>query len=240
MRIVRRHALGHLYPLPDGLNFTPVMSTRSVHEGLTVIEVPIPYAERVGRSKLSIVRDGTRFLTTILWTGMEYNPVRLLGALGLLFLSVVAMIAIGLTALRVNGVTSLGPLGVFGVYSALVLGVAGVSIFSLGATFNYLVALFHRRPVRQGLFGNPALDKPLDRHFGWVGLLLGIAGLVVAGSTLALSMNGWDITRLWLWMLGSALLILVGVQLIISWILMRVLEALSERDARIALEFGSE
>jgi len=51
MRLIHRDVLGRLYPLPDGLNFTPVMSTRAIHEDLSMIEVPIPYAERLGRSK---------------------------------------------------------------------------------------------------------------------------------------------------------------------------------------------
>ena len=66
---------------------------------------------------------------------------------------------------------------------------AGVSIFSLGATFNYLVSLFHKEPVRQGLFGRPIFDPPLDRHFGWMGLA-GRAGRVAgwAASAWALAL----------------------------------------------------
>ena len=79
---LRRSCLQQLYPLPDGLNFTPVMSTRSLHEGLKVVEIPIAYHERSGRSKLSVVRDGTRFLKTILWTALQYNPARILELAG--------------------------------------------------------------------------------------------------------------------------------------------------------------
>lgn len=236
MRVLRRSALRRLYPLPDGLNFTPVMSTRAVHEGLTVIETPIPYAERVGDSKLSVVRDGTRFLKTIIWTALEYNPVRVLGLIGVVALGIAGLIALGLMALRLQGVTALGPVGVFSLFSALVLSVAGVSIFSLGATFNYLVSLFHKEPIRRGMFGRPIFDPPLDRHFGWFGIVTMVAGLVVGLASVALSMNGWDITRLWFWLVCSALLSLVGLQLLISWIVMRVLEALSERDVRIEHE----
>ena len=46
---------------------------------------------------------------------------------------------------------------------------AGVSLFILGAMFNYLVSLFYTQPVRQGLFGKPVLNTPLDRHFWWMG-----------------------------------------------------------------------
>jgi glycosyltransferase involved in cell wall biosynthesis len=52
MRLLRREILERLYPLPDGLNFTPAMSARAIYEGLRMIEVPIPYRERLGQSKL--------------------------------------------------------------------------------------------------------------------------------------------------------------------------------------------
>lgn len=233
MRVLRQSALPLLYPLPDGLNFTPVMSTRATYEGLRVVEVPISYKERVGRSKLSVVRDGARFLTTILWTALEYNPVRVLGMVGLVALGIAVVIALTLVAMRLQGIDRLGPLGVLSLFSALVLAVAGVSIFSLGATFNYLVSLLHRRPIRQGLFGRPLFDPSLDHHFGWLGLLAGAAGFLLGGASLALSTSGWEITRLWLWMVASALLVITGLQLTVSWILMRVLEGLSEREVRV-------
>ena len=238
MRVMTRAALARLQPLPDGLNFTPVMSTRAAHEGLRVVEIPIPYRERVGRSKLSVVRDGTRFLKTILWTSLEYNTVRLKGLIGLAALAIAFVIGLALVALRLSGVNQLGSWGVFSVFSALVLSVAGVSIFSLGATFNYLVSLFHKRPIQQGMFGHPLFDPPLDRHFGWLGLLVGVSGTVVASGTVALGMQGWDVSRLWFWLVVSALLALVGLQLIVSWIVMRVLEELSHREAQISGEMG--
>jgi hypothetical protein len=112
-----------------------------------------------------------------------------------------------------------------------------VSLFSLGATFNYLVTLFRRRPVRQGLFGRPIFAQPLDRQFGWLGLFTGSVGVILGSASLALGVSqGWEIARLWLWLLASALFVLVGLQLVISWVLMRVLEALSQREVRIGEE----
>jgi glycosyltransferase involved in cell wall biosynthesis len=233
MRVLRREALGRLHPLPDGLNFTPVMSTRAVHEGLRVVEIPIVYSERVGRSKLSVVHDGTRFLTTIVSTSLEYNPVRVLGLIGLAALGGAGVIGLLVLALRLQGVTRLDIWGIFGLFAALVLAVAGVSIFALGATFNYLVSLVRRRPVRQGLFGRPLFATPLDRGFGWLGLVVGLAGAGLGGLTLLLGLWGeWDIARLWFWLLVSALCILVGLQLTISWVVMRVLERMSDALAR--------
>jgi glycosyltransferase involved in cell wall biosynthesis len=236
MRIIRREALPRLYPLPDGLNFTPVMSTRAIHEQLKMVEVPIPYAERVGSSKLTIVGDGIRFLQSIVWTALNYNPVRVLGAVGLACLAIAALIGLGLVVARLRGITQLGVWGAFALFSAQVLAVAGVSIFSLGATFNYLVSLFHRVPVRQGLFGRPVFDPPLDRHFGTLGLLALAAGLILGAVSLGLGFFGWPVSRLWLYFLGSAMLILVGLQLGISWIVMRVLEGLSQREILVSAD----
>ena len=67
--------------------------------------------------------------------------------------------------------TELGPWGAFGVFAALVLAVAGVSIFSLGATFNYLVSLSTAARSARDCSAGPIFDPPLDRQFGWIGLL---------------------------------------------------------------------
>ena len=55
-------------------------------------------------------------------------------------------------------------------------------------------------------------------------------GLVVAAVSLVLGLNGWDMGRLWLYGLISAMAVLMGVQLIIFWVLLRVLDELSQRE----------
>ncbi|MGD2144690.1 MAG: glycosyltransferase family 2 protein [Anaerolineae bacterium] len=234
MRVIRRKALASLYPLPDGLNFTPVMSTRAVHEGIRWQETPIPYEERAGRSKLSVVRDGTRFLYTIVWTALNYNPLRVLGGVGLALAAMAGLIATIVIGARLSGVTYLGPWGVAGVFVASLCTVAGVTLFSLGATFNYLVSLFHKRPVRQGLFGRPVFRTPLYRRFGWLGLLAVAVGLAIGATSLGLSLGGWPVERLWFYLLGSAMSILVGLQLAVFWIIMGVLDELSHREFQVA------
>lgn len=234
MRVFRRETLERMYPLPDGLNFTPVMSTRAIHEGLKMVEVPIPYAERSGRSKLSVVKDGMRFFNSIIWTALSYNPVRILGLIGLAGIGFAAVVALMLIVLRANGINQLGPWGIFAVFSAAVLGVAGVSLFSLGAMFNYLVSLFQKKVEQRGLFGKPIFNPPLDRQFWWIGGLAVIAGFAVGVGTLVLGFNGWTLDQLWLWMLASAMSTIVGIQLIVAWIVMRVLEEVSIREVKQA------
>lgn len=92
MRVFKRSILELVYPLPDGLNLTPVMSTRAVHEGVKITEIPIPYSERVGRSKLSVIHDGRIFLQSMMWTALSYNPVRILGLLGMAGVGIAGLI----------------------------------------------------------------------------------------------------------------------------------------------------
>jgi glycosyltransferase involved in cell wall biosynthesis len=233
MRVFKKSVLEQLYPLPDGLNLTPVMTTRALHEKLAMVEVPIPYSERLGRSKLNVARDGVRFAHSITWTAMTYNPVRQLGLVGLGALAVSALTGVILLIMRLQGITMLGPWGVFSLYTAVVLAVAGVSLFILGTMFNYLVSLFYKRPIRQGLFGRPILNTPLDRRFWWMGLGALIFGVVLAIVTLILGINGWPISRLWFWQLIAAMASLIGLQLLIGWFIIRVLEDLSQRDLLI-------
>ena len=232
MRVFRREVMERVYPLPDGLNLTPVMSTRAIHEGVRMEEVPIPYSERLGRSKLSVVRDGSIFLQSMVWTVLTYNPVRILGLIGLGGIAVAGLVGFGLVIARLSGVTKLGPWGVVAVFWALLSAVGGISVFALGTTSNYLVSLFYRRPIRQGLFGRPIFNPSLDHHFGWMGIVSIFLGLVLGIVIMIMGASGWEISRLWLYLLGSAMMILVGIQLLISWILMRVLEELSQRESQ--------
>jgi len=79
MRVIRRDALARLYPLPDGLHFTPAMSARALlDDSLPIVEIPMPYEERVGESKLNVLRDGWRFFQTIMEMTLVWRPARVL------------------------------------------------------------------------------------------------------------------------------------------------------------------
>lgn len=234
MRVFKKSILPRLYPLPDGLNLTPVMSTRALHERLAMVEVPIPYSERVGRSKLSVVNDGLLFAESIVWTALYYNPVRPLGMIGVAGILIAALIGLGLVAARAYGIQYVGPLGAFVLFAALVLAVTGMSFLTLGMSFNYYVALFHKRPVRQGLFGRPILPMRIVKHFGSIGLAVFLLGVMLGIVSLILGLRGWPVDRLWIYYLISASLALVGIQLSIAWVQMQVLDSLRVRDELIA------
>jgi len=238
-RVLRREVLSQLYPLPDGLNFTPVMSTRAMYEDIKVVEVPITYSERVGRSKLSVVHDGIRFLNTILMTALTYNPARIFGLIGTGLVGLGFLSTMWRTLSRSKAKREDSQLVSW--FVGLVLGSAGVNIFSIGTVFNYLVSLFHKRPIRQGVFGQPLFRKPLEGYFGWVGL----GSIIVGGIFYSLSVwRRWDRSTQktkvapWFAPAASTILVLTGLQLITSWLLTLVLSELTKRDARAQKDLG--
>ena len=234
MRLLRREILERLYPLPDGLNFTPAMSARAIYEGLRMIEVPIPYRERLGQSKLHPLQDGVRFLHAIVWTVMTYNPVRVFGMAG--FGLIVAGAGLGLSAFLWPGP---GGWPFPRLFAAVVLGALGAHLFAVGTLFNYLVSLFHKRPIRQGLFGRPLFRQPLERRFLPLGLLSVAAGLILYGWAAMAGLTAPPFPAPWFVPAVSALTVLMGVDLITAWILVRALSELSQRELRIRQDLAA-
>ena len=233
-RILKREVLEKLYPLPDGLNFTPVMSTRALHEDVKMVEVPIKYEERDGESKLSVVNDGLRFLFSILGTAAVYNPVRLLGALSLLavVLGLLALVpwlnAISTGVEDRSGYANL-------LFIAMTLSIVAVNLFSIGTVFNYIVSLFHRRPIRQGLFGRPVFRRPLEHRFGAVGIgLLSVGVVMFLGA--AVYTTGAE--PAWFLLVPSAMFVMTGIQLLTSWLLVYLLTELSKRELHAEADLG--
>jgi glycosyltransferase involved in cell wall biosynthesis len=153
MRVLRRQALKRLYPLPDGMDFTPAMSVAAVLDPqLKIGEMPMPYEERVGRSKLSVVKDGLRFLGIILQTAATYRPstffgfsAAVLAAAGLPFL----FLRLGGPAAPMPFYFSNGRIDDWMIFRLILVTVLwGTSVFllSLGLVAQTLVDLIHRGP----------------------------------------------------------------------------------------------
>ncbi len=231
MRVLKRAVLPKLYPLPNGLNFTPAMTTRALHEDLKIVEVPIAYAERIGRSKLSVVRDGVRFTNTIVWTTMTYRPVRVWGGIGLVLGTIAALLALALLADWAMRNALLAQFAPFAAFLMLVLGVLGASVFSLGVMFSYLTAIFTRKPVQRGMFGRVIFDPPLDYYFGRIGAFAALSGILISIIALWFTTQQRSFGEMWMWFVLGSLLIVVGAQLGISYLVIRVLDELAEREA---------
>lgn len=78
MRAARREKfLSFLYLLPNGFSY-PTTSTMAFYRaGYSVAFVPIDCLERIGKSHIRLLRDGTRFLLIIFKIGTLYSPLKL-------------------------------------------------------------------------------------------------------------------------------------------------------------------
>ena len=231
MRIVRRNALPLMMPLPDGLHFTPAMSARALLSGeIKVVETDMPYKEREGRSKLSVVRDGRRFLDTILRTAALYRPSRILGAFGLA--SVVAAVALFLgPAIYYLQEQRLQEWMIYRFVVGNLAGVVGASLLCAGYIAGTTVdaLLFEGRTrSRTRVWATKALRGPIF----WVTeiALLLAGGLLVLPSALELVRTGATLTH-WSRFIAMSMLYEIAALLAVTKVAASFLALASERAA---------
>ena len=220
MRVIRRDRLADLYPLPDGLHFTPAMSARVlIEDKLKLLEVPMSYAERVGRSKLSVVRDGVRFFKVILQASMCFRPARpLLMVAGALALATVVVIA-SPVALYLREVR-LEEWMIYRVLLASLL-ITGIGLLLVAAIVaEHISALAYRRPpARTGVTGVLGrLFTPRVRLLGGLALVAG--SVVVAWPGIVEYLSSGQVFMHWSRAVLAALfLVLAGVLSVTTFLL---------------------
>jgi len=74
LRVFRAELAGDFEDLPNGLEFTPAMTTRALRKRYSYLEVPIEYSDRMGESKLRVFKDGFRFLRAIMNEVRKHDP----------------------------------------------------------------------------------------------------------------------------------------------------------------------
>ncbi len=207
MRVFKRALLPRLAPLPTGLHFTPAMTARVVCMGALLIERPIPYSERVGRSKLSVLRDGVRFLRVILGTVFAYFPMRVFAPLA----AACFALAAGLVLMPVRvylRVSMLEDWMIYRLLTVLTLSVCGAIFAAIG-----LLA----QKASNAALGRPGswLDHPSVREAsGLAGGVLWLSGVGVNWPTATEYAMTGHITRHWAWVLIGALAVICGTVLI--------------------------
>lgn len=223
MRVVRRSALSHLYPLPDGLHFTPSMSARAMLNNLRVIEIPMTYKERIGESKLNVLRDGVRFLQTIFSGVLCYRPEKLLL---MAFMCCVVMI----TLLAVNPVEhylehhEVKEWMLYRLVVCTVLGSSGL-LFLLATAFANRVAFMSRRRADANTFWAAVVSRVFKGRLLWAVLLAQVVmaiGLLWPGMTEYVSTG--HITLHWSRLLAGAFVTFSVVQTAVFALLMKVVE----------------
>jgi glycosyltransferase involved in cell wall biosynthesis len=243
MRVVRRDSLRYLLPLPLGLHFTPAMSARALLNNLRVIEVPMSYEERIGRSKLSVLRDGVRFLRAIGAGVLSYSPERPLLAGFVLCALLTAILAVSPVEFYLAH-RRLEEWMLYRFVVCYVLASFGLLLLLATALVNRMAALTPRRPEAVGFW--PALVAGV-----FTGRLLQVAVVLLLGVGAFFLWPGiaeYAATRQvslhWSRLLAGAFSLSAAFQVLVCGLLLNVIAAWSaqrdyaEADAAGAFESG--
>lgn len=81
--------------LPAGFSFTMTITLAMHTNSYNVLYIPITYQVRTGKSKIRPIRDTLRFVNIIVRTVLYFNPMRVFGPIGALFLLLSAGVGVG-------------------------------------------------------------------------------------------------------------------------------------------------
>ena len=222
MRIFKRGVLDRLGSLPDGLDFTPAMSTSALHERLDIREIPMPYDERAGASKLNPITDGLRFLWTILRTAHRYNPLKIFGLIGILLVAVGIGYGVGPLAYYME-VQRVEDWAIYRLVTVIVLVVSGVNILFFGVVANAVLAATYRMPpFRNSLLGRILLRPFVLRNLWVLGGLFMLSAVVLNHEGLYTYLTSGKVYIHWSYVLTGCMLFLLGLSLTLWGTLVRV------------------
>ena len=229
-RVFKRKILAQLLPLPDGLHLTPAMSTAALHEGLNIIEVPIRYDNRVGRSKLHIVSDGFRFLNIIIRTARLYNPLKFFGVVGLALLAIGCFLSVEPITYYLD-VRRVEDTEIYRLVTIMVLFVTGINVMVFGAFANHILEIVRGKTLAQSsLLGKYVLNRRIIGRSGLLGTILMVGAVSLNYQALYEYITSGYIFVHWVYVLTGATLFLVGLQLLMGSILIGILQEINERQ----------
>ena len=222
MRVVRRDALNQLGRLPDGLHYTPAMSARAVLCGLRMVEIPMPYEERRGKSKLSVWKDGVRFARAIIDGVLFFRPARLFLIGAALALAIAALITLSPIEYYVRN-RSVQEWMIYRFVVAFLFGSIGFLSLSAAAIATRMTDLRAGSPDRT--FWEAGIARLFQSPFsaaGAIALSLGAAALLWPGIVEYLSTG--ELTLHWSRVIVAAFALFLAFQTMMTRMLLRIIQ----------------
>ena len=172
------------------------------------------------------------FLQTVLWTALNYNPVRILGGIGLGLIALASLIAAALDRYAYRWDHPAWRMGGSGRLRRSSSGThrEPTSLHSGPHSTTWCRSFTNARFARGSLGNRSFVCHSTVSSGGW-DCSACWPGWSWRWFRLVLGLSGWPIERLWLYFLAATMLLLLGAQLALFWVIMRVLEELSQRDA---------
>jgi glycosyltransferase involved in cell wall biosynthesis len=226
MRVIKKSSLEKIYPLPDGLHFTPAMSCRAVlDEDIKILEIPMRYEERVGESKLGVIQDGIRFLKTIIDIALTYEPFKFFGITGIIFF----LIGFGYGVFPLINYIRFKLVPDYMIYrliTVMVFIVTSFTLFTVGIISDEITDLIHKSRKKDRKF-KPAIYSLLSqKNLIVFGMIVSFCGIIINYKTIWQYISTGLIDVPWVYVVTGAFLILIGLQSIALGVLRRILATL--------------
>jgi len=225
MRVIRKPILHELYPLPDGLHFTPAMTCRALlKDSIKFMEIEMPYSERQGISKLSIFRDGLRFLLAITEISLTYRPLKYFGGAGLFLFAIALFYAIG--PLHSKLIYNILPeSAIYRLLTINTLILAGLTLISVGIVAERIAVSLNNTNARTYTGFESILLELFSIHKMLVtGPLLILSGILLNTGPIVDYLTTLHISYHWGYISTGALLVLTGLQLFALGVFERLIE----------------
>jgi len=221
MRVLRREALAKLGRLPDGLHYTPAMSTRAVLSGLRVVEIPMPYEERRGESKLSVRKDGVRFARAIIDGVLFFRPARLFLIAASAVLAFAAIISLSPIEYYVQN-RSVQEWMIYRFVVAFLFGSIGFLCLSAAAIATRMTDLRLRSPDRT--FWEAGIARLFESPVLAAGAIaLGVGAVVLLWPGIVEYLSTGQLTMHWSRVIVAAFALLLAFQGLITRVLLRII-----------------
>lgn len=213
MRVIKKDKLNQIYPLPDGLHFTPAMSVKALFDSnLKIAEVDMTYEERVGESKLSVLKDGFRFLRVILEAALGYNPFRLLAFISMFFFAFSSIFAFMPIHKVIMG-QAFEEWMIYRFIAVLVTFTVGVFLLIIGRVTQTLMDLANNNSFGQSFLRS--LTENLFLRFGWItGIVAIVSSLIILWPGLTEYVSYGTVSQHWAVTIFGAFVMLFG---FVSW-----------------------
>jgi glycosyltransferase involved in cell wall biosynthesis len=229
MRVLRRSALSKLYPLPDGMHFTPAMSARAIlDDELSIVEVPMPYSERAGASKLRVFSDGMRFLKTILAVALTFRPARLIGLLA----APMVFIALLYSIYPLEFYAKHGKIEEWMIYRFIVLTMFGLVILMLlsaSVICEKVLMIIYMKRRDMSFFFSIIYNLFNRSNLQSIGVLLFIAATVLNYKTVTQYFTTGQIYEHWSRVLVGGFLFSASAHLLVTSIILHAIDSMAEK-----------
>jgi hypothetical protein len=200
------------------------MSAKAIlDENLSIVEVPMPYEERIGKSKLRVIKNGISFAMSIIDTTLLYKPSRILVGLSI-FLAAVTLYYSAYPIEYYLRYTRVEDWMIYRVLTITVLGIVSLSLIATGIISEHIISLTFQRRVQPSFFLTLLFRLFNQKFLVLLAITMFLGGVALNLDGIISYLKTGRVYTHWSKIIVGAFLSMASFQLIAAAILVRLIE----------------